>query len=87
MFISAQVSIYPLRQTHLSTAIDAALTIFREHNLEVTPGPMSTVIAGEDEALFGALKLAFQKIAAEGYVVMSVSLSNACPVPSPETKR
>lgn len=78
---SAQVSLYPLRQPRLSPAIDAALDVFRRHGLEVTPGPMSSVVSGDDDALFAALKEAFLQASAQGEVVMVVTLSNACPVP------
>lgn len=81
MFLAAQVSIYPLRQTRLSPAIDRALGIFRDHGLEVTPGTMSSVVSGEDEVLLTAIKEVFQQTAELGELVMIVTLSNACPVP------
>jgi len=80
MFIAAQVSIYPMGQAHLSTAINQALEIFKKHGLEVDSGAMSTVISGEDETLFTATKEAFQMVAAQSGVVMVVTYSNACPV-------
>jgi len=80
--IAAQVSLYPLGQTSLSPAIDAALRIFREHGLDVQPGAMSTVLAGDDTAVFAALEEAFRRVAEQGQVVMIVTFSNACPVPS-----
>jgi len=80
MFLAAQVSMYPLRQPDLSPAIDKALTIFQRHGLKVTPGAMSSVVSGEDEALFSAIKEAFQQTAEEGELVMILTLSNACPV-------
>ncbi|MBN1863032.1 MAG: thiamine-binding protein [Dehalococcoidales bacterium] len=80
MFLTAQVSLYPLRQTELSPAIGKALDIFREHGLEVTPGNMSSLVTGPDEALFSAVKEAFQKTASQGDIVMTLTLSNACPV-------
>ena len=80
MFISAQVSLYPLRETHLSPALDDALRIFRDNGLDVSPGDMSTVVSGEDEALFAAIKDVFRKTSERGDVVMVVTLSNACPV-------
>ena len=80
MFISAQISLYPLRQVSLSPAIERTLAILKEHSLEVSPGPMSTVASGEDEAVFGALKEAFQATSSRGDVVMVVTFSNACPV-------
>ena len=80
MFLAAQVSMYPLRQPSLSPAIDKALAIFRSHGLNVTPGAMSSLVSGEDEALFQAIKEAFQQTAEEGELVMTLILSNACPV-------
>jgi uncharacterized protein YqgV (UPF0045/DUF77 family) len=81
MFLAAQVSIYPLRQPHFAPSINQALQIFREHGLEVNNGATSSVVSGEYEALFSALKEAFQRIAEGGQLVMIVSFSNACPVP------
>jgi uncharacterized protein YqgV (UPF0045/DUF77 family) len=76
--VSAQVSLYPLRQEKLSPAINEALTVFQRHGLEVQPGPMSSVITG-GEAVFAALREAFWQAAGQGEVVMVVTLSNACP--------
>lgn len=80
MFLAGQISLYPLRQSELSPSIDSALGILREHGLEVTPGTMSSVAAGNDDDLFAAIKEIFQNNAEQGDVVMVVTLSNACPV-------
>jgi len=77
--ISAQVSLYPLRQSELGPAIAQAIEAFRARGLEVKPGTMSTLVSGEPGAVFDALKAAFQSAAASGDVVMVVSLSNCCP--------
>ncbi len=78
--ISAQVSVYPLRQASLSPAIEAALAVFRSHKLEVQPGVMSTMISGDDDEVFASIKETFQQAAHYGDVVISVTLSNACHV-------
>jgi hypothetical protein len=41
---------------------------------------MSTMVIGDDAAVFDALKIAFLRTAATGHVVMTVTVSNACPV-------
>lgn len=82
--IAAQVSLYPLGQGSLSPSINYALEVFHQHGLDPQPGSMSTVIAGDDEAVFAALKEAFQHAAAESPVVMTVTFSNACPAPAKE---
>lgn len=83
--IAAQVSLYPLRQASLSPAIDEALRIFGEHGLSVKPGAMSTLITGDDTAIFAALQETFRRVAEQGQVVMVVTFSNACPVPGKTT--
>lgn len=80
--LAAQTSIYPLRQSHLSPAIDKALAIFRKHGLEIVPGVMSSVVSGDDEALFTAIKDTFHQTSEQGEMVMVVTLSNACPIAS-----
>jgi uncharacterized protein YqgV (UPF0045/DUF77 family) len=80
--ISAQVSLYPLRQESLSQPIDEALDAFQAHGLQVEPGVMSSLITGEDAAIFAALQEAFHRAAEQGHVVMVVTFSNACPVPA-----
>lgn len=83
MEISAQVSLYPLRQERLSPAIQRALAVLKSHGLEVQAGPMSTLIWGDEEEVFGALRDAFREAALAGEVVMVVTFSNACPLPGP----
>ena len=82
MGISAQVSLYPMGQDSLSPVINEALKIFREHGLDVEPGAMSSLLVGEDTAVFDALQEAFRRAAEHGPVVMVAAFSNACPVPS-----
>lgn len=84
--ISAQVSLYPLRQTHLTPAITKLSDTLRASGLEVRPGSMSTVVIGESERVFDSLKASFQAAAAVGDVVMVVSFSNCCPVTVRELK-
>ena len=78
--ISAQVSIYPLRQDHLSPAIDAVRRALERHDLHPQVGAMSTTVTGETEVVFAALQDAFIATAKSGHVVMTVTLSNACPI-------
>jgi len=77
--ISAQVSLYPLRQRSLGPAIREAVRAFRQRRLETRVGTMSTLVWGEEQAIFDALHEAFHQAAERGDVVMAVTLSNACP--------
>jgi uncharacterized protein YqgV (UPF0045/DUF77 family) len=78
--ISAQVSLYPLRQEKLSPVIDKAMEIFKKHGLELETGAMSTLLVDNDDVIFEALKDVFREGAEIGEIVMVVTLSNACPV-------
>jgi uncharacterized protein YqgV (UPF0045/DUF77 family) len=79
MEVTAQVSIYPLRQEKLSPAIEKFWEVLEMHGVQYEKGSMSTMISGDCELIFRALKDAFEKIALHGEVVMVSTLSNACP--------
>lgn len=80
MQISAQISLYPLKQPRLSPAIETAWMILEENQLDLKKGEMSTVVSGEAEKVFGAIKEVFLKAAELGPVSMVVTFSNACPI-------
>lgn len=79
--ITAQVSLYPLRQDDLSPSIDAVVDALARDGVESSTGSMSTLVWGDDEAVFPALMDAFRKAAAIGETVMVITVSNACPWP------
>ena len=83
-WISAQVSLYPLRQSHLSPLIDEAVQLFKDRRLVVEPGSMSTTLAGEENDLFRAVAEVFHRGAETGELVMVLTVSNACPVCKPD---
>jgi uncharacterized protein YqgV (UPF0045/DUF77 family) len=80
MTSSAQISIYPLRQEHLGPAIEAVRIALEKHRLKPQVGPMSTLVTGETVEMFAALGEAYDAAAGAGQVVMSVTISNACPI-------
>lgn len=78
--VSAQVSLYPLRQPHLGPTIEKVVQVLRDREgLDVQTGTMSTLIGGECDQVFERLKEAFRAAAAFGDVVMVATLSSACP--------
>jgi uncharacterized protein YqgV (UPF0045/DUF77 family) len=79
--IAAQVSLYPLRQASIGAPIREAVRVFRQRGLETRIGEMSTLVWGEEGALFSAIQEVFHQAAEGGDAVMVVTLSNACPEP------
>jgi uncharacterized protein YqgV (UPF0045/DUF77 family) len=78
--IAAQVALYPLRQERLTPAIEALGQALGEAGLAFTVGSMSTLVTGEADRVFDGLRAGFLRAAASGHVVMTVTVSNACPV-------
>jgi uncharacterized protein YqgV (UPF0045/DUF77 family) len=78
--ISAQISLYPLRQAKLGPAIESLRAALERDGLSPEVGPMSTVVVGETGRIFAALQQGFEEAAAHGPVALVVTLSNACPV-------
>lgn len=78
--IAAQISLYPLRETHMRQPIADTLEVFRRAGIEVQTGPMSTTLIGEAHTLFSALEEAFSAACEKGPTVLVTTLSNACPV-------
>lgn len=83
MRISAQISLYPLKQEKLSPAIEEAWKVMQGFCLQLKKGEMSTVVSGEAEKVFAALQAAFLRSAEKGPLSMVVILSNACPCELP----
>jgi uncharacterized protein YqgV (UPF0045/DUF77 family) len=77
--VQAELSLYPLRTLSLSVAIDKFLGQLRQSGLTVEVAAMSTRIEGGSEELFAAIHDAFATVAATGNVVLTLTVSNACP--------
>ncbi len=80
--ISAQVSLYPLGEADLAPAIGIVLNILNEHDLTYQMGSMSTVVWGKDQIVFDALREAFAQVTRNRRAVMTITVSNACPLPA-----
>jgi uncharacterized protein YqgV (UPF0045/DUF77 family) len=80
--VSCQFSLYPLGVEDLGPAIEAAVDALRSVGLEASVGPMSTHVTGPSSTVFEGLRRAFDAAANEASVVMTVTVSNACPLPA-----
>lgn len=80
--IQATVAVYPLQQEGWE-AIDRAAAALARPGVEVEVRTMQSELVGEAGPIFEALRAAFEAAAALGPTVMTVTLSNACPVKEP----
>jgi uncharacterized protein YqgV (UPF0045/DUF77 family) len=80
MHISAQISLYPLKQQRLSPVIEEAWRILEANRLDLQKGGMSTVVSGPAERVFGAIQDVFLRSAEKIPLSMVVTYSNACPI-------
>jgi len=81
MGVSAQVSLYPLAQGDIAPAIEEFLRVLGARGLSYNVGAMSTVLSGDDQTVFAALREAFAAATSLGPAVMTVTVSNVCPLP------
>jgi len=79
MKVQAEISLYPLRCSNLTEPIRQFVELLETDKLKVEIGPMSTLVTGDSQIVFENLKKAFERLAEEYKVVMTVKISNACP--------
>ena len=77
--IGLQLSVYPLRQTHLRPAVEAAVKAAAGAGVDVTVGRLSTFGQADEDAVFAAVREAFAAARSFGPTVMVVTLSSGLP--------
>lgn len=79
MRIQAELSLYPLKTDRLDEAVGDFVRELAKPGISVFPGRMSTLVAGESEAVLRVIGDGFTRICRQGEVVLVVKYSNACP--------
>jgi len=79
--ISAQISVYGLGGTDTAAAIRAFLGVLQKRGVRYESGTMSTIVWGDQEAIWQALRQGYETASNLGPTVMQVTVSNACPLP------
>jgi catechol 2,3-dioxygenase-like lactoylglutathione lyase family enzyme len=77
--VNLQLSVYPLRQPHLRPGIEAALRAAAGEGVDITVGRLSTLVRGEEPAVFAALRAAFRAAGSSGSTVMVATLAGGAP--------
>ncbi len=78
--ISCQFSLYVLGAQSQEPSIERALSALQRLGLEPEVGPMSTYCTGDEGKVFEGLRQAFELVSQSGHVVMTATVSNACPI-------
>ncbi|HBT47757.1 MAG TPA: hypothetical protein DEA73_07780 [Peptococcaceae bacterium] len=76
--LACEAALYPLGTAHYSRIIKEALAAVPVGKVELEVGSMSTVIRGEDDEVWKAVRLLFEVAAKSGDVVMVLTVSNRC---------
>ncbi len=79
--IQATLAVYPLDQAG-NAAIDRALEAIAASGVSYETRSMQTEVMGTPEAVFEAIRAAYDAAAAAGGVVLTTTISNACPLPA-----
>lgn len=74
-----QFSVYPLSQDDIDTPIRAAIAAAAATGVTVRVQNLSTLLQGDEDAVFGALRAAFSAARAHGRTVMVAALTTGVP--------
>ncbi|MHB1416147.1 MAG: YkoF family thiamine/hydroxymethylpyrimidine-binding protein [Chloroflexota bacterium] len=77
--VSCQFSLYPLRQERITPTLEAVVRELDQTQVDYEVGSMSTLLHGDEEHVFQALRRAFHAAAVTGDAVLVATISNGCP--------
>ena len=77
--LGCQFSVYPLRQDDVDAPVQAAIHAARAEGCEVRVGNLSTLVWGDEEAVWAALRAAFRAAQRHGPVVLTATLTAGMP--------
>jgi uncharacterized protein YqgV (UPF0045/DUF77 family) len=84
--IGATVAVYPLERRSPGL-VHRAIEALRATGVHVDDGPMTTLVTGPVDQVFQAIRDAYDTASATGPTVMTITLSNACPLPAVSENR
>jgi uncharacterized protein YqgV (UPF0045/DUF77 family) len=77
--VGCQFSVYPLRQDDLGPAVRTAVAAAYSEGCSVRVGNLSTLLTGNEEQVFRALRAAFRAVQRHGSAVMTATLAAGMP--------
>lgn len=79
--LSVQVSVYAL-DGQVREAVHAYLDALDATGISRDTGTMATVVWGEGDAVWSALRAAYDAVSAKHSIMVNTSMSNAAPLPA-----
>lgn len=76
MLIQAEVSLYAMGEVDLVPAVYEFVRRLERDGLDVEPGPMSTLVAGESGLVFEAVREAYEDAARGGRRALVIKIMN-----------
>jgi len=80
MYLEADVSLYPLAEEHLQHPVHDFVELIEKHGCSVENGPMSSIVKGESEQLFEALRQGYEQAALKSGCLLIIKICNVCPL-------
>ena len=80
MNIEADVSLYPLAEQYLQHPVHDFVELLEKRGCSVENGPTSSIVKGESEQVFEALRLGYEQAALKSGCVLIVKICNVCPL-------
>ncbi|MBN2505757.1 MAG: thiamine-binding protein [Verrucomicrobia bacterium] len=80
MNVEAEISLYPLSEEHLEHPVHDFVEVLKTHGCSVEIGPMSSIVKGDSQAVFEALRIGYEEAAQKGGVLLIVKACNVCPL-------
>lgn len=74
MIVQAEVSLYALGEEDLAPCIDSFVRRLERPGLRIEVGPLSSLLTGESDLVFEALREAFQEVCRTGSRVLVAKL-------------
>lgn len=77
--LGCQFSVYPLRQADVDEPVQAAIRAAAATGCTVRVGNLSTLLAGDEDRVFSALRAAFRAAQRHGPAVLTATLAAGIP--------
>jgi len=80
MYLEADVSLYPLAEEYLQHPVHDFIELIEKQGCSVENGPTSSIVKGESEQLFEALRKGYEQAALKSGCVLIIKICNVCPL-------